>query len=445
LESIIHKTIKKVQNDLNTMAYNTSISALMILANNYDAEEAAYQRRRDAGRGTSAVLAVLHRNQSQVHDAEQKRAEDERMLAELREIGASAMEVVQVLDGIQEAREKVEVAESAYNDSVAARENAEQMYNNSVVARQNAEAEVSAQIAVFNNMPEGISEEEALCRVEDEIKEADRLATEAENVARNTEYKQSVEALFAQNDYLKDKVPQNYLIDDAFFNHAIEKGFTPEQICFLLEAHYRINDDSFKTEHIQKMQSLGLSGNTLFYYGVNEHSLLEEATNALLGPDRVEEVRLLLDSGARVENADILAWAIPSSGFPPKRKEILTMLIQHAPAEFLQDENVFLRALGADLQVFEFLQQKGMLIPENAEAIITNSRNGQEYKQELLNRLSARLSGKQTTTATLSANTEQKPSQSGLMTTLQQAETQSAVEGTEEEFLLGRSSQNVNC
>ena len=39
LEPIIHKTIKKVQNDLNTMAYNTSISALMILANSYDAEE----------------------------------------------------------------------------------------------------------------------------------------------------------------------------------------------------------------------------------------------------------------------------------------------------------------------------------------------------------------------------------------------------------------------
>mgnify|MGYP003305308507 CR=1 FL=1 len=37
LESIIHKTIKKVQNDLNTMAYNTAVSSLMILANNYEA------------------------------------------------------------------------------------------------------------------------------------------------------------------------------------------------------------------------------------------------------------------------------------------------------------------------------------------------------------------------------------------------------------------------
>ena len=36
LESIIHKTIKKVQNDLSSMAYNTAVSALMILANNYD-------------------------------------------------------------------------------------------------------------------------------------------------------------------------------------------------------------------------------------------------------------------------------------------------------------------------------------------------------------------------------------------------------------------------
>ena len=39
LEPIIHKTIKKVQNDLNTMSYNTSISALMILTNSFDAEE----------------------------------------------------------------------------------------------------------------------------------------------------------------------------------------------------------------------------------------------------------------------------------------------------------------------------------------------------------------------------------------------------------------------
>ena len=36
LEPIIHKTIKKVQNDLNTMAYNTAVSSLMILANSYD-------------------------------------------------------------------------------------------------------------------------------------------------------------------------------------------------------------------------------------------------------------------------------------------------------------------------------------------------------------------------------------------------------------------------
>jgi leucyl-tRNA synthetase len=36
LESTIHKTIKKVQNDLNTMAYNTAVSALMILANSMD-------------------------------------------------------------------------------------------------------------------------------------------------------------------------------------------------------------------------------------------------------------------------------------------------------------------------------------------------------------------------------------------------------------------------
>ena len=36
LESIIHKTIKKVQTDLTNMAYNTAVSALMILANSYD-------------------------------------------------------------------------------------------------------------------------------------------------------------------------------------------------------------------------------------------------------------------------------------------------------------------------------------------------------------------------------------------------------------------------
>ncbi len=39
LEPIIHKTIKKVQNDLTTMAYNTAVSALMILANSYDNEK----------------------------------------------------------------------------------------------------------------------------------------------------------------------------------------------------------------------------------------------------------------------------------------------------------------------------------------------------------------------------------------------------------------------
>ncbi len=36
LESIIHKTIKKVQSDLTSMAYNTAVSSLMILANSYD-------------------------------------------------------------------------------------------------------------------------------------------------------------------------------------------------------------------------------------------------------------------------------------------------------------------------------------------------------------------------------------------------------------------------
>ena len=39
LESLIHKTIKKVQNDLVNMAYNTAISALMILANSYDDQQ----------------------------------------------------------------------------------------------------------------------------------------------------------------------------------------------------------------------------------------------------------------------------------------------------------------------------------------------------------------------------------------------------------------------
>ena len=36
LEKVIHKSIKKVQNDLQSMAYNTAISTLMILANNFD-------------------------------------------------------------------------------------------------------------------------------------------------------------------------------------------------------------------------------------------------------------------------------------------------------------------------------------------------------------------------------------------------------------------------
>ena len=36
LESLIHKTIKKVQHDLNSMAYNTAVSSLMILANSYE-------------------------------------------------------------------------------------------------------------------------------------------------------------------------------------------------------------------------------------------------------------------------------------------------------------------------------------------------------------------------------------------------------------------------
>jgi len=39
LESIIHKTIKKVQNDLKTMAYNTAVSSLMILANSMDEQK----------------------------------------------------------------------------------------------------------------------------------------------------------------------------------------------------------------------------------------------------------------------------------------------------------------------------------------------------------------------------------------------------------------------
>ena len=39
LEAIQHKTIKKVTNDLTNMAYNTAVSALMILANEYDSNE----------------------------------------------------------------------------------------------------------------------------------------------------------------------------------------------------------------------------------------------------------------------------------------------------------------------------------------------------------------------------------------------------------------------
>lgn len=39
LESLIHKSIKKVTNDLRTMGYNTAVSTLMILANAYDDTE----------------------------------------------------------------------------------------------------------------------------------------------------------------------------------------------------------------------------------------------------------------------------------------------------------------------------------------------------------------------------------------------------------------------
>ena len=39
LESIQHKTIKKVTNDMTTMGYNTGVSSLMILTNAYDAQE----------------------------------------------------------------------------------------------------------------------------------------------------------------------------------------------------------------------------------------------------------------------------------------------------------------------------------------------------------------------------------------------------------------------
>ena len=39
LEVIINKTIKKVENDLTTMRYNTAVSSLMILTNAYDEKE----------------------------------------------------------------------------------------------------------------------------------------------------------------------------------------------------------------------------------------------------------------------------------------------------------------------------------------------------------------------------------------------------------------------
>ena len=39
LESIEHKTIKKVEHDINNLGYNTAISSLMILANAYDDKE----------------------------------------------------------------------------------------------------------------------------------------------------------------------------------------------------------------------------------------------------------------------------------------------------------------------------------------------------------------------------------------------------------------------
>ena len=39
LETIIHKTIKKVSNDLTTLSYNTAVSAIMILTNEYDKKE----------------------------------------------------------------------------------------------------------------------------------------------------------------------------------------------------------------------------------------------------------------------------------------------------------------------------------------------------------------------------------------------------------------------
>ena len=38
-ESLVHKTIKKVTNDIKSMKFNTAISALMILQNDYDDKE----------------------------------------------------------------------------------------------------------------------------------------------------------------------------------------------------------------------------------------------------------------------------------------------------------------------------------------------------------------------------------------------------------------------
>ena len=39
LESLIHKTIKKVSNDIEGLSYNTAVSALMILTNEYDKQD----------------------------------------------------------------------------------------------------------------------------------------------------------------------------------------------------------------------------------------------------------------------------------------------------------------------------------------------------------------------------------------------------------------------
>ena len=44
LESLIHKSIKKVENDLNSMGYNTAVSTLMILLNAYE-DEASITRK----------------------------------------------------------------------------------------------------------------------------------------------------------------------------------------------------------------------------------------------------------------------------------------------------------------------------------------------------------------------------------------------------------------